>query len=292
MIIRILIGCLLLTLGIMLWVVDEESTDLLPARTEDIRFESKGAEIAGTLWLPEGSGPFPAIVMGHGSGRSIRSGGRFAAEHFSSNGFAFLTYDKRGVGESEGVYVGRENGSEKNLKLLANDVAAGVLYLKSRTDIVPSKIGLSGVSQAGWILPVAANLVDEISFTILISGPTVTVGEENYFSDLTGDDGSRRGNMTSEELSVQLAKKGPYGFDPLPYLQKMDMPGLWLLGADDMSIPIPETVAHLDQLISEGHDFRYYLFPNANYGLQVGGKIAEDYWQIQDEFIEDVGWED
>ena len=63
----------------VLWVVDEESTDQLTARTEDIRFDSKCAEIAGTLWLPEGSGPFPAIVMGHGSGRSTRSGGRFAA---------------------------------------------------------------------------------------------------------------------------------------------------------------------------------------------------------------------
>jgi len=96
--------------------------------------------------------------------------------------------------------------------------------------------------------------------TILLSGPTVTVG----------------------------AKKGPYGFDPLPYLEKMDMPGLWLLGAEDMSIPIPETVAHLDRLISEGQNFRYFVFPQANHGLRVNGRMVEDYCQEQDEFLKDV----
>jgi len=59
-----------------------------------------------------------------------------------------------------------------------------------------SDIGLWGVSQVGWILPIAANLIDEISYTILISGPTVTVGEENYYSDLTGDNGSKLGDKT------------------------------------------------------------------------------------------------
>jgi len=289
MIIKILVaGCFSLLLASTIWVWNIEPSTYLPARTEDVSFTSEGIEIAGTLWLPEGAGPFPAIVMGHGSGKSTRSGGRIAAEHFSENGIAFLTYDKRGVGESEGVYVGRQNASEKNLKLLASDVTAGVSYLKSRNDIVSDKIGLWGVSQAGWILPIAASHDDEIIFTILLSGPTVTVGEENYYSDLTGDDGSQRGIMTSEEISALLAKKGPYGFDPLPYLEKMDMPGLWLLGAEDMSIPIPETVAHLDRLISEGQNFRYVVFPLANHGLRVNGRMVEDYWQEQDEFLKDV----
>jgi len=289
MIIKILLGgCFSLFLASTIRVWNTEPSTYLPARIEDVSFTSEGIEIAGTLWLPEGAGPFPAIVMGHGSGKSTRSSGRSAAEHFSDKGIAFLTYDKRGVGESEGAYVGRQNGSEKNLKLLASDVTAGVSYLKSRNDIVPDKIGLWGVSQAGWILPITASHDDEIIFTILLSGPTVTVGEENYYSDLTGDDGSQRGTLTSEEISALLAKKGPYGFDPLPYLEKMDIPGLWLLGADDMSIPIPETVAHLNRLISEGHDFKYLIFFQANHGLRVGGKIVEDYWHVQDAFLEDV----
>ncbi len=274
----------------MIIVLAKKKEDvLLPIRSENVKFESNGIEIAGTLLLPEGAGPYPAIVMGHGSGMSTRSGGRFAADHFSKRGIAFLTYDKRGVGESGGVYVGRENGSEKNLKLLASDVAAGTTYLRTRNDIIDNEIGLWGVSQAGWILPVAANLVNDVAFTILISGPTVTVGEENYYSKLTGDNGSQLGDKSMEEISALLKKKGPYGFDPLPYLNKMNMPGLWLLGEEDMSIPIPETVAHLDRLIMQGHDFKYQVIPSANHGLRINGRIIEDYWKIQDDFLESIG---
>ena len=287
-ILSILFACSLLPFMIIVLAKKKEDV-LLPIRSENVKFESNGIEIAGTLLLPEGAGPYPAIVMGHGSGMSTRSGGRFAADHFSKRGIAFLTYDKRGVGESGGVYVGRENGSEKNLKLLASDVAAGTTYLRTRNDIIDNEIGLWGVSQAGWILPVAANLVNDVAFTILISGPTVTVGEENYYSKLTGDNGSQLGDKSMEEISALLKKKGPYGFDPLPYLNKMNMPGLWLLGEEDMSIPIPETVAHLDRLIMQGHDFKYQVFPSANHGLRVKGRIIEDYWKIQDDFLESIG---
>lgn len=134
-ILSILLACTLLPFAVILLATNEVN-DLLPARSQDVKFESNGVDIAGTLWLPEGKGPFPAIVMGHGSGRSTRTGGRYAADHFSRKGIAFLTYDKRVVGESGGVYVGHENGSEKNLKLLASNVAVGVLFLRTRNDIV------------------------------------------------------------------------------------------------------------------------------------------------------------
>ena len=96
------------------------------------------------------------------------------------------------------------------------------------------------------------------------------------------------GTLTGEEISILLAEKGPYGFDPLPHLEKMEMPGLWLLGEDDMSIPIPETIAHLDRLIGEGRNFQYTVFPDANHGLRVNGRMVNDYWSVQDKFIEDV----
>lgn len=262
--------------------------DQLPPRKVEVRFESEGVRIAGTLWLPKGNGPFPALVLGHGSGKSTRHNARFAGQHFSSRGIAFLAYDKRGVGNSEGTYVGRNNASKKNLKLLAKDVAAGVSHLRTRADIQADKIGLWGVSQAGWILPIAANLSDNILCTILISGPTVTVGEEGYYSDLTGDDGSKFSNTTIEEISRKLEKKGPSGFDPMPYLEKMKTPGLWVLGDSDMSIPIPETKANLDELISTGKPFEYVAFPGASHSLRVNGMIVDDYWKVQDEFMEKV----
>ena len=250
-------------------------------------YPSEGEDIAADLWLPAGSGPHPAVVMGHGSGRSRKEYGNAMAEHFVKLGYAVLTHDKRGVGGSGGDYVQRSNASTENLTLLAKDIAAGIEYLKKRPDIDARQIGLWGWSQAGWILPIVTSLQDNIKFVILCSGPTVTVGEENTYSALTGDRSIDTG-LTQEEMSAKLRERGAYGFDPMPFLEQMDMPALWLLGEADESIPIPETVAHLDRLIKTGKPFQYKLYPNANHGLRVDGVRVEDFWQVQDQFLKEV----
>ncbi len=253
--------------------------------TINVSYESEGVTMAGELWLPEKKGPHPAIVLGHGSGRAQKHHGNAMARHFVQMGFAVLTHDKRGVGGSGGTYVQRYNASESNLTLLAKDISAGVNFLKARDDIDQSQIGLWGVSQAGWILPIVTDLQPDIKFTILISGPTVTVGEENHYSNLTGD-GRVDSGLTRAEMSARLKEKGPYGFDPIPFLKQMNMPGLWLLGDADKSIPIPETVAILDDLIKkEKKPFTYTVFDKANHGLRVNGRQVADYWELQDDFL-------
>ena len=258
-----------------------------PTRSVEVSFQSEGVTISGILWLPEGEGPFPAMVLGHGSGRSTMHAARFPGQHFSQSGIAFLSYDKRGVNKSGGQYVGRNNTSEDNLKLLAKDISAGVTFLRDHKDINPDQIGLWGVSQAGWILPIVATEVKNIKFSILISGPTVKTGEENVYSRLTGDTEGQL-LLTQKEVSKIIAEEGQYGFDPLPYLEEMQMPGLWLLGEKDESIPIPETVNNLEKLISKGRKFKYHVFPGANHGLRVDGRIVNDYWTIQDDFLNKV----
>ncbi len=253
-----------------------------------LKYDSEGVKIAAELWLPEGPGPHPAVVMAHGSGRARKEFGNEMAQHFAKQGYAVLTHDKRGVGESGGVYVQRANASEENLKLLAKDISAGIDFLKGRPDIDQHQIGLWGWSQAGWIIPVVTNLQEKIRFTILLSGPTVTVGEENVYSQLTGD-GSKVSGLTQEEMSAKLAERGPFGFDPLPYLKQMDMPGLWLLGEKDQSIPIPETVRILNNLIGTyKRDFTYKVYPGAGHGLRVNGALVEDFWEIQDDFLKNT----
>ena len=70
-----------------------------PARTIDLTIASRDATLAGTLHLPAGRPPFPAIVLAHGSGRITRDQLRFTVERFLSMGVAALAYDKRGVGQ-------------------------------------------------------------------------------------------------------------------------------------------------------------------------------------------------
>jgi hypothetical protein len=86
-------------------------------------------------------------------------------------GMAVLTYDKRGVGGSTGEW------NTASFDDLASDVVAAFEYLKTRPDIDSGQIGLLGVSQAGWVMPLAAVRAEDIAFLISVSGPGVSAGE-------------------------------------------------------------------------------------------------------------------
>ena len=123
-------------------------------RIEDVEFTSHGAVLAGTLVTPASGKAHAAVVFIHGSGRQTRSlkwGRRFAQE-----GIAALVYDKRGAGRSGGEYEEKQNVSEKNLTLLADDAAAALQVLAKRPSLEGVPLGFAGISQAGWIAPLAA----------------------------------------------------------------------------------------------------------------------------------------
>ena len=146
-----------------------------PSAVSGGTFPSGDIRLGYTLDLPSGAGPFPAIVFGHGSGRATRDEARGLALRLVAAGFAVLRYDKRGVGESTGVYEGVGVGnSTRMLGLLADDMAAGVAFLRTRPEIDPRRIGLMGVSQAGWIIPLAAQRAPNVAFMVLVVGPTVS----------------------------------------------------------------------------------------------------------------------
>jgi uncharacterized protein len=82
-----------------------------------------------------------------------------------------LGYDKRGVGQSTGDW------NTASYAELAGDVAAAFDYLKSRRDIDAAHVGLLGVSQAGWIMQMAAARMPDLGFLISVSGAAVSPAE-------------------------------------------------------------------------------------------------------------------
>jgi len=142
----------------------------------ELSFESGAVELSGTLILPSSSGTHPAVVFLHGSGPSTRAGARPYAEEFARLGVASLIFDKRGCGSSKGSWM------TASLDDLSQDALAAVSCLKSQKGIDPEKIGLWGVSQAGWVAPHAAAQSQDIAFMILISGGGVTPRESELFS--------------------------------------------------------------------------------------------------------------
>jgi dienelactone hydrolase len=199
-------------------------------------------------------------------------------------GFAVFAYDKRGVGRSGGQYSGiGPRNSDSMFDLLAADAVAGVEFLKARRQIDRSRIGLFGYSQAGWIAPLAAARSSDVRFVILVSGPAVTVGEENAYSDLAGaDPGSRQGLSDAEIEREFAAFDGSHGYDPEPAIRSMSAPSLWLLGAKDRSIPVRRTVANLERIRSEtGRPISIHVFPEGDHSLRNPGTGEwTDYWPI------------
>jgi pimeloyl-ACP methyl ester carboxylesterase len=217
-------------------------------------FDNADVRLRFTLDLPEGKGPFPAVVMGHGSGKTTRDQLAWAARRFTQMGFAVLRFDKRGVGESTGTYVfvGTKD-SPWVFPQLAGDVAAGVRFLRTRPEIDAKRIGLFGVSQAGWILPIAARDVGKVAFTILWSRPVCSVGQEMFYSDIV----ENTGRPVSDGNAALAQFHGAAGFDPVPVLQAVDTPTLWLLGLDDHSIPVEVTLQNLQRLRAAGRPFEW-----------------------------------
>jgi len=138
---------------------------------EDIRFSSGGVQLTGTLTSPATGGTHPAIILVHGSGAQNRESMLPFSRFLIRRGMAVLGYDKRGVGGSTGDW------NTASFDDLAGDVVAAFEYLKTRSDIDHTQIGLLGVSQAGWIMPLAAVRSKDLAFLISISGAGVPAAE-------------------------------------------------------------------------------------------------------------------
>jgi len=230
-------------------------------REQDVAFTCEGVRLAGTIYFPTAPGPHPGVVWVHGAGEAERLGfGGQLVPGLVQAGVAVLSYDKRGVGQSGGDCC---PGDQGRFNLLTADVQGAVRTLRAQNGIIPDKVGLVGASQAGWIAPRAANDT-QAAFVALASAPTVSERIANLYERLAGGE---KGQLSRDEISRRLRQAGPSGYDPLPDLQRMTMPGLWLFGSADDKTPVDESVAVLDQVKSEGHDTTVRVFPGAGHGL-------------------------
>lgn len=235
----------------------------LPTRQLEVRFGSPS--LGGTLTLPPGSGPFPAAAVVHGSGPSKRDEGQYMTSILVRRGIAVLAYDKRGNGQSKGNYPG-EQASSQTIDTLARDAQAAAAFLAAQPEIDARRVGLVGGSQAGWIIPLAASRAP-VSWSLIESGPVVSVGESDFFASLTGQ-GQSPLTRPIEEIEDEVRRAGPSGFDPFPALRALRIPIYWAYGGLDRHQPTGLDVHVLQQLRAEtGADYTWRVFPNGDHGL-------------------------
>lgn len=153
------------------------SVPVPPYASRELHFANGPVALSGTLLIPAGAGPFPAVVLIHGSSTPSRNDFRFYADAFARRGIAALIYDKRDVGGDLG------GASRVDLRDLAGDALAGLHAVQRRREVDPRKVGLWGHSQGGEVAPIAAASSPDVAFVISFSGPGVTYAELNTYDD-------------------------------------------------------------------------------------------------------------
>ena len=233
-------------------------------RVEEIAFASHGATLSGSLVLPHDGKIHAAVVFIHGSGKQSRN--LHWGQRFARAGIAALVYDKRGAGRSGGDYEENQSVSGRNISLLADDAVAALDALANHPRLGNIPAGFSGISQAGWIAPLAAQRSAHARFLVLWSAPVCKVSEEDIYSKYTRDADSRNVPPYSRALAARTEKYLWPGFlgrdtDAAEDLARLSIPGFWIFSDNDASIPVDLSVSRLQALSKNGHRYEYTLFP-------------------------------
>jgi pimeloyl-ACP methyl ester carboxylesterase len=276
--------------------------------TEEIRFSSGAFEVVGDLILPEGEGPFPAVILVSGSGPQTRTrASSYLVQVFGDEGFAAFSWDKPGNGDSTGTF---EEG--QTLRQRAAILADGIQTLVEHPAVDPGRIGLWGLSQAGWVMPLAMELTDDIAFMISVSGGGEDGIEQMAFQiseRLVCDGVSRDQAELAEQWGPQAAKGTTYEeyveameillaipgmdqfigtemsseedwqpwpaeidayFDPMTVIEHTTIPVLAIFGELDKNIdPIQGAEAYERALAAAGNpDYHVELIPGIGHTMQ------------------------
>lgn len=133
-----------------------------------LRVENGGISLAAS-YSPAGE---TAIVALHGAGMGTRD--YFLYEHLHRilppAGIGVVTFDRRGEGESTG------DASRGRFQVQAEDALA------VREAVPVEKVGVWGVSQGGWIAPLAAAQSDRIAFVVGVASTGVTPAEQMMYA--------------------------------------------------------------------------------------------------------------
>jgi len=280
----------------------------LPYEAKNVTFGSKDARLAGTLCVPNGKGPFPAIILLHGSGPQSRWGTlRYIADVMARHGIAALCWDQRGSGDSGGEWY------RSNYNDLVSDAIAGIDLLKSTPHVAPAKIGVYGHSQGGTVAAELAVREPTLAFVIAGSPIVGKVYDQDlyrvrnmlakqfapaevdkamayfgYWVDVART-GAGHGQLDAATAQVKSEKwfdsvqaPGPQSYiwsyyptiantDTLPLWRQIHVPVLILYGGHDAIEDVPQYALGADTQLRTGQnpDYTVVILPRARHELSV-----------------------
>ncbi len=260
-----------------------------------VEFHNHGVKLAGSLLLPRSEGPVPVVVFVHGAGPQNREPYREVGEFFASQGIAALIYDKRGTGQSGGVYESRAPYVN-----LVNDALSAVAFLKQRREIAPSQIGMWGLSQGAYISAAAASRSEDIRFIIGV-GASVADGAMSFYRDNlfreygpsdTLRDVAEKAQLLQDTLPHNLQNESflssflPRTYPPPdeyvhPAWSKVNQPVLVMWGQLDQHLPVGESILGLKNSLAHANNEKWtmIILPGAKHSLGMSdtGAIQEKW---------------
>jgi uncharacterized protein len=226
---------------------------------EEITFQSGEFTLVGDLRTPAGTRPFPVILFVHGSGPADRT--MFGIylpimERMLRAGYAVFSWDKPGTGESTGqINEGRVLHQRAQIILDAIEV------MKKHPDIDHRRIGLWGISQGGYVMPLALSQTKDVAFMICVS----CAGE-------AGDD----------QFAYQLISQTIC--DGVPEEKDAQLKGLLSELDKARTFETYDEYVHYREVLSALQE----IGPGTTTGYRVPEVIPEDAWQANDP--ENEGW--
>lgn len=250
-------------------------------RAEDVSLPAEGQRLEGTVRAPLTPGRHPAMVFVSGSGNGSRTEFTPQAEFLSRAGVVTLAFDKRSVG-----YTFRD----RDFSLLADDALRMVEYLRTRPDVDPARVGVWGVSEGGWVVPIAAAKSSSVGFVVLVSSPNVSPLRQVAWA-LNEQLLRLHAPVGARDLLTRAM--GAVGFtflryDAMPALRRVRQPVLAFYGTTDPSIPFVESTQALITGLKEAgnEDYTIRFMDKGDHAMRInGGPFTRGYLETMGNWI-------
>ncbi|WP_373520114.1 alpha/beta hydrolase family protein [Aquiflexum sp.] len=291
-----------LTMIFLLFASGINTSIAVPKDSLSVQFESDDALLKGKLILPHVKNKkVPAIIflIGSGGNSSYSKDYKhflefFFEEPFENDEVAFLYFDKRGVGESEGVWY------KADFEQRARDAMHAAEFLKTVPQIDQEKIYVVGHSQGGWIVQIClSEYPDFFAGGVSMAGPTFDVKKQlinDYQSaficnkDMSAEKAlkkaKRRVNRDLTIVSILPLQedwkqlKVIRKFDPKEYLSNIEKPLLLLFAENDRLVNPTWSLEHLSELYPNGlrENFSYHIAVGENHSFKTSPFCYKGAW--------------